>query len=31
MSGYRQWLGELPKDVAERIGWKNGAGLFGVD
>ena len=20
-----QWLGELPQDVAERIGWKNGA------
>jgi hypothetical protein len=31
MGGYRQWLGELPKDVAERIAWKNGAGLFGVD
>jgi hypothetical protein len=31
MAGYRQWLGELPKEIAERIGWSNGAGLFGVD
>jgi len=25
----RQWLGDLPKDVAERIAWKNGEALFG--
>jgi len=23
MAGYRGWLGELPKDVAERVAWKN--------
>jgi len=25
----RQWLADLPKDVAERIAWKNGEALFG--
>ena len=25
----RQWLGDLPKDVAERIAWENGESLFG--
>jgi hypothetical protein len=25
----RQWLADLPKDVAERIAWKNGESLFG--
>jgi len=30
MQGYRTWLGELPADVAARIGWQNGANLFGV-
>lgn len=30
MGGYRQWLGELPKDVADRVAWKNGAELFGL-
>ena len=25
----RQWLADLPKDVAERIAWKNGETLFG--
>ena len=25
----RQWLGDLPRDVAERIAWKNGQTLFG--
>jgi hypothetical protein len=25
----RQWLSDLPKDVAERIAWKNGEALFG--
>ena len=24
----RQWLADLPRDVAERIGWKNGEALF---
>ena len=28
MQGYRRWLGELPPDVARRIGWDNGAALF---
>jgi hypothetical protein len=28
MRGYRRWLGELPIDVARRIAWQNGAGLF---
>jgi len=30
MGGYRQWLGELPREVAERIAWKNGKELFSV-
>ncbi len=30
MRGYRAWLGGLPPDVARRIGWDNGARLFGV-
>lgn len=30
MRGYRTWLGELPQDVARRIGWSNAAGLFGL-
>lgn len=30
MGGYRQWLGELPREVAERVAWKNGAELFGL-
>ncbi len=30
MKGYRTWLGDLPADVASRIGWSNGARLFGV-
>jgi hypothetical protein len=30
MKGYRTWLGDLPADVAKKIGWENGAGLFGV-
>jgi hypothetical protein len=30
MRGYRIWLGGLPPDVARRIGWDNGARLFGV-
>lgn len=30
MGGYRQWLGDLPREVAERIAWRNGAELFAV-
>ena len=30
MGGYRNWLGQLPKDVAERVAWRNGAELFGL-
>ena len=29
MQGYRQWLGGLPADVARKVAWDNGAGLFG--
>lgn len=25
----RQWLGDLPRDVAEKIAWRNGEALFG--
>jgi hypothetical protein len=28
MSGYRRWLGDLPREVAERIAWRNMAELF---
>jgi hypothetical protein len=30
MAGYRSWLGNLPADVARRIGWGNAAGVFGL-
>ena len=30
MKGYRAWLGDLPADVAAKIGWDNGASLFGL-
>ena len=30
MKGYRTWLGDLPADVAKKVAWDNGAGLFGV-
>lgn len=30
MKGYRTWLGDLPPGAARRIGWENGAGLFGI-
>ena len=30
MKGYRAWLGDLPPDVASRIGWGNAAGVFGL-
>jgi hypothetical protein len=28
MGGYRNWLGDLPKDVAERIAWRNASELL---
>jgi hypothetical protein len=31
MTGYRLWLGGLPPDVANKIGWGNGAALFGLN
>jgi hypothetical protein len=30
MDEARAWLGELPAPIAQRIGWANGAGLFGL-
>lgn len=30
MGGYRRWLGDLPKEIAERIGYGNAAELLGV-
>ncbi|MGA8515176.1 MAG: amidohydrolase family protein [Burkholderiaceae bacterium] len=30
MRGYRLWLGDLPPDVARKIGWDNAASLFSV-
>ena len=30
MKDYRSWLGELPPEVARKIGWDNGASLFGL-
>jgi predicted TIM-barrel fold metal-dependent hydrolase len=30
MQEARGWLGELPPDLARRIGWENGARLFGL-
>ena len=30
MLGYRAWLGDMPPEAARRIGWSNGANLFGV-
>ena len=30
MQGYRAWLGDLPPDVARKIGWGNGIALFGL-
>ena len=30
MGGYRRVLGELPRDVAEQVAWKNAAGIFGL-
>lgn len=31
MTGYRLWLGGLPTDAAGKIGWNNGAKLFGLN
>lgn len=31
IGGYRKWLGQLPADVAERVAWRNGAELFGLE
>jgi hypothetical protein len=31
MAAYRRWLGDLPRAVAERVAWRNGAELFGVE
>ena len=31
MAIYRHWLGQLPREVAEAIAWKNGARLFGIE
>jgi hypothetical protein len=28
MNGYRDWLAELPKDVAEKIAYRNAERLF---
>ncbi len=30
MKGYRTWLGDLPPEAARKIGWDNGAKLFGL-
>jgi hypothetical protein len=30
MQDYRRWLGDLPAELANRIGWGNGASLFGL-
>jgi hypothetical protein len=30
MAAYRRWLGDLPRETAEAIAWRNAAGLFGV-
>jgi hypothetical protein len=30
MDEARSWLGELPASIARRIGWANGATLFGL-
>ncbi len=30
MGAYRRWLGDLPRETAEAIAWRNGAALFGM-
>lgn len=31
MGQYRRWLGELPRETADRIAWRNAAALFGLE
>jgi len=31
MATYRHWLGQLPREAAEKIAWRNGARLFEVE
>ncbi len=31
MATYRNWLGQLPREAAGKIAWKNGARLFGIE
>lgn len=31
MGGYREWLAQLPREVAERVAWRNGAELFALE
>jgi Amidohydrolase len=31
MKTYRAWLGDLPADVARKVAWENGAGVFGLN
>jgi hypothetical protein len=31
MQNYRTWLGGLPREEAEKVAWKNGYNLFGLD
>lgn len=31
IGGYREWLGQLPRDVAERVAWRNGIELFALE
>lgn len=30
MGGYREWLGQPPREVAEQVAWRNGIELFGL-
>jgi hypothetical protein len=30
MEGYREWLGQLPREVAERVAWRNAIELFAL-
>ena len=30
MAGYRRWLGDLPRETAEAVAWRNAATLLGV-
>jgi hypothetical protein len=31
IAGYRDWLGELPAEIASQVAWRNGARLFGLE